>query len=309
MADDHGHMPVLAETCLELCRPRPGQVMLDATLGRGGHASLFIPHLAGGAYVGLDLDAGNLAYAGERLAPIAAAHGVTLVLRHASFAQAPGVLEGLELPTLPGVPGVPGVLLADLGFASNQVDDPGRGLSFAADGPLDMRLDTSAGVTAAELVNQLPEADLADLLFGLGEEKLSRRIARKIVETRQKQPINTTAALADLVRQAYGPAARRQRIDPATRTFMALRIAVNDELGALERLIETLPRIVAEGGRAAIISFHSLEDRRVKQGFAALAQTDGWRLVTRKPLTASTSETARNPRSRSAKLRVIERAG
>ena len=297
----HGHIPVLATECLDLLAPGPGQVVLDATLGRGGHAALFIPRIPGGIFVGLDLDAGNLAYAQQRLEPIAAEHNVTLHLKHASFTDAARVLDELQLPALPGV------LLADLGFASNQMDDLSRGLSFADDGPLDMRLDTATGVTAADLVNQLPESDLADLFFGLGEERLSRRIARKIVEMRQKEPIKTTAALANIVRHAYGPAIRRQRIHPATRTFMALRIAVNDELGALERLLETLPKTVAPDGRAAIISFHSLEDRRVKHQFQALAKTDEWTVLTRKPVTATAGENAYNPRSRSAKLRVIER--
>ena len=301
---EHGHIPVLLEECLDLLALQPGMVAVDGTLGRGGHASAIIPKMTGGMLVGLDLDPHNLAYSQQRLTPIAAAHDVTLHFKNQSFSQLSSLLDQLELPEKPQA------ILADLGFASNQVEAGDRGLSFKEDGPLDMRLDASAsatGITAAQLIAQLPEADLADLIFGFGEERLSRRIAKKIVEARKKQPITTTSALADLVRRAYGPAAGRQRIHPATRTFMALRIAVNDELGALERLLAQLPTTLGPGGRAAIISFHSLEDRRVKFAFRELAKQDHWQLITRKPITAQRNEAEDNPRSRSAKLRVIER--
>lgn len=297
---DAGHIPVLSEQTLALLDPQPGLTVLDATLGRGGHAELILPRIAGGRFLGLDLDPGNLDYAQSRLQPLAAEHDVELSLHHQSFVAAEKAMADAGVQAVDR-------LLADLGFSSNQMGDPQRGLSFAEPGPLDMRLDPTAAVTAEDLVNTLGEKDLADLIYGLGEERLSRRIARKIVETRGERPITTTEQLAQLVRSAYGPAGRKIRIHPATRTFMALRIAVNDELGSLERLLEQLPQWLAEGGRAAIISFHSLEDRRVKRAFLDLAQTQGWHRLTRKPLTASEDERGKNPRSRSAKLRAIER--
>jgi 16S rRNA (cytosine1402-N4)-methyltransferase len=331
---------VLAVEVVELLDPQPGSVVLDCTAGRGGHGALLIPRLGpGGRYIGLDVDPGNVAYSLERLGPIAKEAGVELEIEHANFRDARWVLERR------GLLGVDGVL-ADLGFASNQMDDPGRGLSFSGDGPLDMRMDTGATVTAERLVNTLPEGELADLIYEFGEERLSRRIARKIVEQRQREPITTTSGLAELVRRAYprprsSAAARSKgsgksrgrgrRIDPATRTFMALRIAVNDELGALDSLLADLPGLLkagelepgglkpgapntgepypGAGGRAAIISFHSLEDRRVKRAFAGLGLGAGFEVLTRKPVTASEEESRENPRSRSAKMRGIQRTG
>jgi 16S rRNA (cytosine1402-N4)-methyltransferase len=333
-ADDPGHLPVLAAEVIELVDPGPGRVVLDCTVGRGGHGALLIPRLGpGGRYVGLDMDPGNVAYSRDRLALIAREAGVGLEVVHANFRDAKGVLGTLEIDAVDGV-------LADLGFASNQVDDPARGLTFKDDGPLDMRLDPGATVTAERLVNTLGEAELADLIYEFGEERLSRRIARKIVEQRQREPITTTSGLAELVRRAYprprnkgprnkgprskaprhagsgglkrpggpgGSGGRGKRIDPATRTFMALRIAVNDELGALDGLLTGLPGLLKPGGRAAIISFHSLEDRRVKRAFAGLGRDAGFTVLTRKPVTAGDDEAQENPRSRSAKLRGIQR--
>ena len=300
-ADQVGHIPVLGEAVGRLLAPRPGEVVLDCTAGRGGHAAALIPRLGpGGVYVALDLDAGNLAYTAERCGPIAADAGVALHTVHQSFASARGVLNSVELNSAD-------VLLADLGFASNQVDDPSRGLSFRHDGPLDMRLDPSGAITAEQLVNTLPERELADVIYRFGEERLSRRVARKIVESRAREPILTTLQLAVLCRQAYGPRARNSRIDPATRTFQALRIAVNGELDALDRLLGQVRGLLSVGGRAGLISFHSLEDRPVKQAFLQ-AQQEGWgQRLTRKPVTAEEDELARNSRSRSAKLRVLKR--
>lgn len=291
-----GHVPVLPGPILELLSPAPGEVMLDGTLGRGGHAALIMPRLApGGRYVGLDVDPENLAYvAGSQPNP-----PVKMNLVHRNFADARGVLDEL------GLDGVD-LLLADLGFASSQMADPARGFSFAADGPLDMRLNPHLGTTAADLVNRLSERDLADVIFRYGEERLSRKIARKIVDLRARSPINTTRQLADLCASAYGPHGRRQRIDPATRTFQALRIAVNDELGVLEALLAALPRVMRPGGRVAIISFHSLEDRMVKHTFNDFAREGLAERLTKKPATADDHERASNPRSRSAKCRAIK---
>lgn len=297
-----GHVPVLPREVLELLDPKPGEVVLDCTLGRGGHASLITPRLApNGRYIGLDVDPTNLEFSRERLK----AAPVQTDLVHANFAQARQVLDRLGIERVDCV-------LADLGFASNQMSDPVRGFSFAAEGPLDMRLDPTLSATAADLVNKLPERDLADLIYRYGEERLSRKIARKIADERQRAPILTTTGLAALVRRAYGPAASgRSKIDPATRTFMALRIAVNQELGALERLLEAIPGLVGNvggnfrGGRVAIISFHSLEDRLVKHAFADLHRQGLATRLTRKPVVAQEDERRDNPRSRSAKLRAI----
>lgn len=219
--------------------------------------------------------------------------------RQSNFEDLPRVLEDLSIPAVDAI-------LADLGFCSDQMSDPARGFSFQSDGPLDMRLDTSRGEPASELIRRASEKDLADIFWQYGEERFSRRVARKIVETRQKTPITTTAQLADLVRSCV-PRSRGHSIDPATRVFQGLRIAVNDELGALERFLQVVPSCLKPGGRVAIISFHSLEDRLVKQAFRKSAE---WgKELTRKPVTASEAEISVNPRSRSAKLRVAEKSG
>ncbi len=297
-SDAAGHLPVLPREVLEYLRPGPGKVIMDCTTGRAGHASLILPHLApGGWYIGLDTDPGNARYALDTLRALKIPD-VRVNVVHANFAQANEALAAVNAPRVDG-------LLADLGFASNQMSDPARGLSFMADGPLDMRLDTTSGITAADVVNRTSETELANLIYNYGEERLSRRIARKIVEARIKSPIQTTSELARLCRQAYGHQAH-ERIDPATRTFMALRIQVNQELTALEELLKDLPNLLAPGGIAAIISFHSLEDRIVKHAFQALCQDGKANRLTRKPVAPSGDEVQSNARSRSAKLRAIQ---
>lgn len=312
----HGHTPVLVEATLERLSPGPGEVMLDATVGRGGHAEAILPRLApGGRYIGLDLDAENVAYARRRLDRVAQAKAagvgeaagegggsVGVVVRKGDFAEGSATLEALGVERVD-------LLLADLGFASTQMDNAERGMSFTADAPLDMRLDRESGPTAAALLATLGEGELADILWRFGEERFSRRIARKIVERRRDKPISTTRDLADLCASAYGPSGRRQRVHPATRAFMALRIAVNRELERLESLLETLPRLMAPGGRAAIISFHSLEDRAVKRAFRRYADAGAAERLTRKPVIADEAERAVNPRSRSAKLRAVRWVG
>ena len=305
-----GHAPVLLHETLDLLAPAPGATVLDATLGRGGHAAALLPLIPGGRLIGLDTDPANAEFARRRLEPIAREHGVALDVIHANFA---GVRSELKELGLQGVD----ALLADLGFASNQMDDPQRGLAFRFDGPLDMRLDPTRGRPASEWVNTLGEAALADLIYTLGEDRASRRIARKIVERRSVSPILTTEELARTVRAAAGggpgrdrrsgPKAASRGIDPATRTFMALRIAVNGELDALDALLSALPGLLRPGGRAGIISFHSLEDRRVKQSFLQYQQAETARRLTRKPIIAGPAELAGNPRSRSAKLRGLQR--
>jgi 16S rRNA (cytosine1402-N4)-methyltransferase len=294
-----GHTPVLARQVLSLLQPKPGQVCLDCTVGRGGHAEQIAPLLApNGRYIGLDVDPENLAYTRQRLEDV---RGRVELLQQ-NFAESPRLLHSLGVERVD-------LLLADLGFSSNQMQNPSRGLSFMTEGPLDMRLDPTLTTTAADLINELSEKELADVIFQYGEERLSRKIARKIVEVRQRTPIKTTEALAKLVRGAYGYRGnrpdRRHRIDPATRTFMALRIAVNDELGALQELLDALPKLLKPGATAVVISFHSLEDRLVKRSFAAYRREGRAEILTRKPVQADDDEQRDNPRSRSAKLRAI----
>jgi 16S rRNA (cytosine1402-N4)-methyltransferase len=287
------HISVLASEVVAGLDPQPGQTFVDATLGVGGHSRLLAERVApGGLIVGLDQDPNMLEFAKPNL------EGLPIRLFHANFEDFPEVLKLLQIERVDG-------LLADLGFCSDQIADPARGFSFQHDGPLDMRLDPTRGEPASALVHRLQERDLADLIYRYGEERLSRRIARRIVERRKSERIETTGQLADLVRQCV-PRSKGSPIDPATRTFQALRIAVNDELGALERLLAMLPDFIRPGGRAAIISFHSLEDRMVKQAFR---EGEIWQALTKKPIVASEAEMAANPRSRSAKLRIAIRRG
>jgi 16S rRNA (cytosine1402-N4)-methyltransferase len=287
-------MPVLLDETLRLLAPQPGQTWVDATLGGGGHARRIAEAVGPtGRVIAFDQDASMIARAEAALA------GLPVTIVHANFDQFADVLSERRVAAVDG-------LLADLGFASDQMDDASRGLSFQADGPLDMRLDPEARTTAALIVNETEEQALAGLIFEFGEERHSRRIARRIVERRRLRPFETTADLADVVRRSVPASADTRRIHPATRTFQALRIAVNDELGVLDRLLSALPRWIAPGGRAGIISFHSLEDRRVKQAFRDAAM---WTAVTKKPLEASEAEAAINSRARSAKLRVAIRKG
>ncbi len=292
-----GHTPVLAEAVRSLLAPQGRSILVDCTIGRGGHAEMLLQAAGPQArLVGLDVDEDNLKYVKDRLEPF----GSRVRLFHANFAQLGDVLDAAAAQE-------PDLLLADLGFASTQMDDAERGLSFQQEGPLDMRLDRTMDRTAADLVNRLPEKELADVIYQFGEDRLSRRIARRIVAERESEPIRTTARLAEIIRQAYPPAQRHRGIHPATRTFQALRIAVNDELAALDTLLAELPRRLAVGGRAGIISFHSLEDRPVKRAFSDWAARGQAEILTRKPVTAEPDEVAANPRSRSAKLRVVQR--
>jgi 16S rRNA (cytosine1402-N4)-methyltransferase len=291
------HVSVLPAEVLRALDPRPGQVIVDATLGAGGHARLIAERLGpAGRLIGLDRDPAMLELARPRLA------GLTVTLVRANFDRLRDVLDEMGVPAVDGV-------LADLGFCSDQVDDAGRGLSFTQPGPLDMRMDPDEGEPASALLRRLNERDVADLIYEYGEERFSRRIARKIVEVRRQAPLETTEQLAELVRRcvprpAHRGYRKRPPIDPATRVFQALRIAVNDELGALDRLLSALPGCVRPGGVAAVISFHSLEDRRVKQAFR---DRGVWEALTKKPVEAGEEEVRNNPRARSAKFRAARR--
>ncbi len=296
-----GHEPVLLTEVVELLAPRPGDVILDCTLGRAGHAAALAAAASDCTVLGLDLDEHNLAWSRNRLETA----GVRTIIAHENFVRGPDVLAANECQA--------NVILADLGFASNQVDDPQRGLSFMKDGPLDMRLDLRGPVTAASLIASLPESELAQIIRQHGEEPFADRIARKVAQERLSRPIETTSRLAEIVREAYGVRARTSRQHPATRTFQALRIAVNDELAALQTLLDRLTRALHNGdnswlapaARVGIISFHSLEDRPVKRCFVDLIRRGLAEDVSRGAVRAGEVEVSRNARSRSARLRVI----
>lgn len=285
------HIPVLVDEVLATVAPRPGQVIVDGTMGGGGHARPLAEAVApSGLVIGLDRDATAVASARQW------ADGLPVAIAQANYADTPEVLRELQIEHVDAV-------LLDLGLSSDQLDDHARGFSFHSAGPLDLRFDPSRGEPASRLVARLSPDRLADLIYRYGEERLSRRIARRIAARRHERPIRTAADLADVVRHAV-PAGYDPRIDPATRTFQALRIAVNDELRWLEVALDRLPGCLRPGGRLAVISFHSLEDRRVKH-----AMRNDPRLApqTRRPMTARAEEVHRNPRSRSAKLRVARR--
>ncbi|MEZ6139360.1 MAG: 16S rRNA (cytosine(1402)-N(4))-methyltransferase RsmH [Zavarzinella sp.] len=288
------HVSVMVETALDLLDLQLGETWVDATTGVGGHTMALAervgPH---GKVIAVDQDVTMLMVAKQRLAHYPQVHFV-----QANFDQLPEILHRQELTEIDG-------LFADLGFCSDQLADPNRGMSFLKDGPLDMRLDKSIGKTAADIVAEENEQEIARILWEYGEERKSRRIARKIVEVRRQKPIRTTLELAQLVRTCV-PKEPGRSFDPATRTFQALRIAVNDELGSLERLLACLPQWIKENGRVGMISFHSLEDRAVKHAFR---NREFWESMTPKPISATEDEVRSNPRSRSAKLRVARRKG
>lgn len=292
------HRPVLRDEVVEMMAPAGRGVLVDCTVGAGGHAEALLAAAGPDArLIAIDVDEANLRLTKCRLKQFMP----RCRLFHANFSELPSVLAAADVTHADAV-------LTDLGVSSNQLDDPLRGLSFLTDGPLDMRLDVGLERTAADIVNSLAEKELADLIYAYGEERYSRRIARSIVAARKQRRIDRTGRLAEVVAAAMPAAVRRTRrgVHPATRTFQALRIAVNDELGNLQRLLNVMPKLLADGGRVAIISFHSLEDRCVKQTFADWAADGRARLLVKKPVTASPHETKVNPRSRSAKLRGVE---
>lgn len=297
---DYGHEPVLVEPLLRLVDPRPGDIVLDATVGVGGHAAAILPHIApGGRLIGLDIDESMLAVARSRLAAPA---GVTLELLPSNYADFPDVLDRLGVDAID-------VLLADLGANSRQLDDAARGFSFERDGPLDMRFDRRQRETAMDLVNRLSEGELADLFYEFGQEGASRKIARKLCQVRHEARITSTRALARAVESVFAGGAVRPvgKVHPATRVFQALRVAVNRELDNLKRLLGHAARRVRPGGRVAVISFHSLEDGIVKRAFRGEPGRRVFEELTARPVVADAAERERNPRSRSAKLRVARR--
>jgi 16S rRNA (cytosine1402-N4)-methyltransferase len=306
-----GHVPVMLGEMLAMLAPRDGGAYLDGTFGGGGYADAILGRAACTLWA-IDRDPQAI----ERGAALAARHPGRLHLMQGRFGDMISLLRARGVASLDGV-------VLDLGVSSYQIDDPARGFSFRFDGPLDMRME-GAGPTAADLVNGLPEQELADTLFRLGEERLSRRIARAIVAARSAAPILTTARLAAVIRSVVPP--ERSGLDPATRSFQALRLRVNDELGEIERALRSAAELLGEGGRLVVVAFHSLEDRLVKQFMTTQAGrapapsrhdprglvprgAAAFRLLTPRALRPQPGETQANPRARSARLRAIERLG
>jgi 16S rRNA (cytosine1402-N4)-methyltransferase len=291
-----GHIPVLADSLVEqISLPRDG-VMVDATVGNGGHSLLFGKRLGPeGAIIGLDVDIDAV----RRAQSVLQGLSCRVILVNSNFADVADVVreQGFEKVDF---------ILADLGVCSTQLADDRMGLSFQSNMPLDMRLDKRLKTTAADIVNSADEKSLADLIYKFGEERASRRIARLIVERRRREPITTTAQLASIVSGALAKPGRWTKIHPATRTFQALRIAVNGELDNLEKLLGSTPSILRKNGYIAVISFHSLEDRPVKTNFKDNEKQGIYKLVTKKPITPSREQVMRNRRARSAKLRIAQ---
>ncbi len=311
MTTEAKHVSVLLNECIDNLNIKPGGVYLDGTLGLGGHSYQIASRLTTGRLICIDRDETAIERAGKRLAPF----GDRVTLVHGNFSDAAQIIDSL------GIPGVDGMLF-DLGVSSPQLDEIQRGFSYMGDAPLDMRMDAGDSLTAYEVVNTWPEERLNRILWDYGEERYARRISRAILEHRSKKPIATTLELVDIIKGAMPAAALREKQHPAKRSFQAIRIAVNDELGAISQMMETAPDKLNKGGRLCVISFHSLEDRIVKAGIAARENgctcpreapicTCGFvqtlKSVSRKPILPGAEELEQNPRSRSAKLRVAER--
>ncbi len=294
-----GHTPVLPHEVCELLAVQSSDTVVDATVGLGGHARLFADSLdSTGRLICLDVDPANLERARANLGD----RSCRVEFIHANFAELPRVLGSIGLDRVD-------VLLADLGVSSTQLDDGERGFSFMRDGPLDMRMDPRLATTVADLVNRLKERDLADVLFYNAQEMRSRRIAKLICNERRNSRITTTGRLAEMVARAQGinPSSHKAKIHPATRTFMALRMAVNDEIPNLETLLKDAPAVLNPDGRFGVIAFHSVEDKAVKLDFRKRKTEQVYQVLTKKPVTAGDEERRANPRARSAKLRAVRR--
>lgn len=309
--DEPRHISVLLDECIENLNIKPDGIYLDGTLGLGGHSYQIASRLDAGRLICIDRDETAIERSSRRLAPFA--DRITYV--HGNFSDAAEILDRLGIDSVDG-------MLFDLGVSSPQLDEIQRGFSYMGDAPLDMRMDGSAGLTAYEVVNTWPEERLNRILWDYGEERYARRITAAILAHKAEKPITTTLELVDIIKGAMPAAALREKQHPAKRTFQAIRIAVNDELGAISAMMETAPDKLKKGGRLCVISFHSLEDRIVKSGINARENgctcpreapicTCGFvqtlKSVTRKPILPSEEEIEKNPRSRSAKLRVAER--
>ena len=310
MSEFH-HISVLLQECIEGLDIKPNGIYVDGTLGGAGHSSQIVKHLTSGRLIGIDRDTNALKAAGERLAP----YGDRVTLVHSNFCEMAQALQDL------GISGVDGILL-DLGVSSPQLDDAQRGFSYMADVPLDMRMNPQDSLSAYDVVNTWSQEELKRILFDYGEERYAPRIAGAICKYRENKPIETTLELVDVIRSAMPAQALREKQHPAKRSFQAIRIAVNDELSSVEKAMEAAIPLLNPGGRLAVITFHSLEDRIVKNAMAAGAKGCTCppefpvcvcgkkplvKLITRKPITATQEELEVNPRSRSAKLRVCEK--
>ncbi len=310
---DYGHKPVLLEECLEALDIKPEGTYLDGTLGRAGHSLAILRRLTTGRLIGVDRDMAAIEAAGERLREF----GDRVSLVHGNFSDLGNILQNL------GITGIDGMLF-DLGVSSPQLDEPRRGFSYMHDAPLDMRMDESAALDACQVVNGWSYEELRRILYEYGEERFAPQIARAIVRRREDKPVSTTGDLAEIIRSAMPPKALREKQHPAKRSFQAIRIAVNGELDALPPMLEAAAASLLPGGRLAVITFHSLEDRTVKQKFRELAtgctcppefpvcvcgKKPMLTLVSRKPILSGPAELAENPRARSAKLRVAQRTG
>ena len=287
------HLPVMPGEVVEYLQPRPGDTFVDVTLGGAGHARVLLERISqNGTFIGIDRDEDSLKEAKDIIGLYKNAKMV-----HGRMGDIKNILGELGIKTVDG-------MLADLGVSSHQFDVVERGFSFRGDAPLDMRMDQTKGESAAELLSGLDEDELVKMLSELGEERYSKRIARAIASS---EGIETTAELASLIERAVPPQARYKKIHPATRTFQAIRIAVNDELGELKKFLDSAPWLLSSGGRVAVIAYHSLEDRMVKRSFRELAAGDDFSLPKRKAIKASEEEIDSNPRARSARLRILER--
>jgi len=296
VGDSYTHQPVMIAQVLEWLAPHPGEFMVDGTLGLGGHAEAICRAIGEeGRFLGIDRDAVIAERARERLVVAGACDMQVMV---SDFAHLSDCLSGFGKGLADGI-------LLDLGVSSPQIDDPERGFSYRADGPLDMRMGQGAYASAGEWINHVPEKELADILWKYGDERFSRRIARAVVRVRARSPITRTYELAEIIRRAVPPGPRR--LHPARRSFQAIRIYINDEMGQLEQFLAALPSMLKPGGRCVVISYHSLEDRRVKNAFRDGRTAGYYELLTRKPLRPSYAETQDNPRSRSARLRAVRR--
>ena len=297
MSDKFIHKPVMMEEVLSFLKLKNGMVVVDATVGLGGHAIEIIKRISpGGKLIGIDRDEDSLEVARKKLTP----YSSQCTFVHDNFCNIDKILSSS------GIKYVDGVIL-DLGISSFQLDDSVRGFSFTNEGPLDMRMDRTISLSAFDLVNNLTQKEISSILWQFGQERFSNRIARMIINHRVKSPINTTVDLAGLVLKAMPYSRRYHRIHPATRTFQALRIAVNQELESLEIFLGKISNFMSKNGRICVISFHSLEDKIAKNNFRNLSKTNEFKLIVKKPIRPTDEEIENNPRSRSARLRILEK--
>ena len=297
MEKSYSHNPVLSSEVIDFLNPAPGQIIVDATIGGAGHSEQILQRITpGGMLIGIDRDEETLRLASERLRPFEG----SFKLINKNFKYLKEILKDLGVNKANGI-------IFDLGISSIQMEARERGFSIKNDGPLDMRMDRSQILTAKDMVNRLRETELSDIIRDFGEERFHRRIAKRIVEERRHKEISTTAELSDVILRSLPYSHNKYKIHPATRTFQAIRIKVNDELGSIQEALNALPETLEKGARCCVISFHSLEDRIAKNTFKEFKAQGLFNILTKKPIAAKEIEVISNPRSRSAKLRAVER--